>query len=77
MVEIPGSVTIIPAPIETVLMSVAEELLVFFLIGGAILLAVRIHCWRIQKKIDAADALIQKQIDDADARLKRGMIIDE
>lgn len=62
MVEIPGSVTIIPAPIEQVLMSVLEELLLFILIGGVILLVMRIEQWRIQKKIDATDA-----------RLRRGM----
>jgi len=59
MPEIPGSVTIIPAPIETVLMSVAEELLLILLICGGILLAMRIHMWRIQKKIDAVDARLR------------------
>lgn len=62
MPEIPGSVTIIPAPIETVLMSVAEECLLFFIAGVVITVLIRIHCWWIQKKIDAIDA-----------RLRRGM----
>ena len=59
MVEIPGSVTIIPAPIEKVLMSVVEESLLMLLICGVIVLAMRIHWWRIQKKIDAVDARLR------------------
>ena len=61
MPEIPGSVTIIPAT-KTMLMSVAEEFMLMLLIGGVILLAMRIYQWQIQKKIDATDA-----------RLRRGM----
>ena len=56
MVEIPGSVTIIPAPIEQMFLSIAEELILFFLIGLAALVVLRIYEWRIQKKIDAVNA---------------------
>ena len=58
MPEIHGCVTITPAS-KTILMSVAEEFMLMFLIGGVILLAMRIQQWQIQKKIDAVDARLR------------------
>jgi len=60
MVEIPGSVTIIPAPIEQVLMSVVEELLLYsFITAVFILLAIYAYQkWMLEAEVDDKDAEI-------------------
>lgn len=62
MPEIPGSLTVIPAPIEKVLMTIAVNLLPFVIVGGLIFLAMYMYTKRLQKRTDIINTRMRNGI---------------